>query len=57
MQSIITFLKSEDGQTAVEYAIVIGMILLALAATVGQIATSTGNKFDHCGAELDAAGF
>ena len=57
MRSVMRFLISEDGPTAVEYAVMIGMILLAVMVTVGQMAAKTGDLFDHCGAELDAVGF
>ncbi len=57
MRSVMRFLISEDGPTAVEYAVMIGLILLTVMVTVGQLAAKTGDLFNHSGAELQAAGF
>jgi pilus assembly protein Flp/PilA len=57
MQCLIRFLKSEDGPTAVEYAIMLALILLVIMVSVNQMQAKTGDVFNRCGTELDSAGF
>ena len=51
------FLVSEDGTTAVEYAVMLALILSAIVGAVGAIGGSTGGLFDNAEAELEAVGF
>jgi pilus assembly protein Flp/PilA len=54
-KAIIHFVKSEDGPTAVEYAVMLALIIvvcLAAITTLGQNATST---FDTVGAKVGSA--
>lgn len=57
MQRLIRFLKSEDGPTAVEYAVMLALILLAIMGSVRVLQTRTGDVYNRCGTELDNAGF
>ncbi len=57
MQCLIRFLKSEDGPTAVEYAVMLALILLAIMGSVRVLQTRTGDVYNRCGTELDNAGF
>jgi pilus assembly protein Flp/PilA len=57
MNSVLRFLKSEDGPTAVEYAVMLALIVLAVAASVGRMATATGDMFDRSGNALSQVGF
>lgn len=57
MTSILRFLKSEDGPTAVEYAVMLALILLAIMGSVKVLQTKTGAVYDRCGTELNNAGF
>ena len=57
MSALIKFLKSEDGPTAVEYAVVIGLILLVVMVSVQLLQTKTGVVYDKVGTELQNAGF
>jgi pilus assembly protein Flp/PilA len=54
---MITFLKKllreEDGPTAVEYAVMLAMIVVACIGAVNQMATATADSFDTSAAELD----
>ncbi len=49
MNSVVRFLISEDGPTAVEYAVMLALIVLAISASVGRLATATGDMFDRSG--------
>lgn len=57
MQRLLRFLKSDDGPTAVEYAVMLALILLAIMGSVRVLQTRTGDVYNRCGTELDNAGF
>ena len=57
MQCLLRFLKNEDGPTAVEYAVMLALILLAVMGSVNLMQTKTGDTFNRCGTELNNAGF
>lgn len=49
MKSLATkvarFLKSEDGPTAVEYAVMLALIIVVALAAIGTIGTTTSDTF------------
>lgn len=45
--SLKRFLKSEDGPTAVEYAIMLAMIVLLCIAAIQALGTNTNAKFQE----------
>ena len=49
------FLISEDGPTAVEYAVLIGLIVVAIAAVVGNLAQSISGTFSQVSSTLGAS--
>lgn len=54
-KSIINFLAEEDGATAVEYAIVLGLIGAACIASVNFLAARTNDSFDTSRLAIEAA--
>ncbi len=50
--SIINFLKEEDGPTAVEYAVMLALIVVVCLAAVGTIGTEANAKFTEVGAGI-----
>ena len=46
MQTILRFLRQDDGATAVEYAVMLGMILGAIIVTIGVFGLRTEGTFD-----------
>jgi pilus assembly protein Flp/PilA len=46
------FLVSEDGPTAVEYAVMLGLIVVAIVAVVGNLATSVSGTFSTVSSSL-----
>ena len=48
-------LRDEDGPTAVEYAVMLAMIVVACMGAVNSMAHATADSFDHSAAELDGA--
>ncbi len=57
MSALLRFLKSEDGPTAVEYAVMLALILVVIMSSVNLLQARTGDVFNKCGDELDNAGF
>lgn len=47
--SIARFLKEEDGPTAVEYAVMLALIVVVCLGTVTFIGNSANEKFDEVG--------
>lgn len=41
------FIREEDGPTAVEYAVMLALIVAVCLGTVGALATATGDNFDR----------
>ncbi|MEE2935018.1 MAG: Flp family type IVb pilin [Planctomycetota bacterium] len=50
--SIVNFLKEEDGPTAVEYAVMLALIVVVCLAAVGTIGTNANAKFEAVGAAI-----
>jgi pilus assembly protein Flp/PilA len=55
LNATIRFLKEEDGPTAVEYAVMLSMILGLCIAAVGQLAASVGTSFNESSAAINTA--
>ena len=49
----MTFLREEDGPTAVEYAVVLSLIIGLCIASVNQLATVVGNSFQTSGTAIN----
>ena len=52
LASVVKFLKSEDGPTAVEYAIMLSLIVLVCISAVTSIGVTTAAKFTAANAAL-----
>jgi pilus assembly protein Flp/PilA len=56
MRSLISkiqrFVVSEDGPTAVEYAVMLGLIVVAIVGVVGSLATSVSGTFSSVSSAL-----
>jgi pilus assembly protein Flp/PilA len=44
--------SEEDGPTAVEYAVLLALIVIACITSVNALATATGDSFDQSAAQL-----
>lgn len=51
----VRFLREEDGPTAVEYAVVLALIVGVSIAAVGQLAGAVGNSFDTSSDAIQSA--
>ena len=50
-----SFLIEDAGPTAVEYAVLLALIVGALIVSVGQLATATKSNFDSSGTAINSA--
>ena len=50
--SVKRFLVSEDGPTAVEYAVMLALIVVVCIAAVGTVGTNAKAKFTSIGSSL-----
>ncbi len=54
IQAILKFCRSEEGPTAVEYAVMIAMIFMVCLAAVQSIGTSTNASLQKCATQLQS---
>jgi pilus assembly protein Flp/PilA len=52
---LIRFLKTEDGPTAVEYSIMLALIIVVCLAAIGTLGTQANTTFSATGAKMKAA--
>jgi len=56
MTHFAKFLIDSDGVTAVEYAVMLGLILLACVGMIAAVGTKTGTLFDDSETLMTTAG-
>ena len=52
LRSLIQLLRSEDGPTAVEYAVLLALIVIACVGSVTSLAIATGGSFNNSAAQI-----
>lgn len=57
MSAILLFLRDEEATTAVEYAVMLAMILVTTIGAIGTVGAETGGMWSGIVAQLQAAGF
>jgi pilus assembly protein Flp/PilA len=55
-QKVQRFLVSEDGPTAVEYAVMLALIIVVCLTAIGSIGTQANLTFESVATELGAGG-
>ena len=55
-QFVVNFLKAEDGPTAVEYAVMLALIIVVCITAVTTLGTNANNTFSYIGNKLGASG-
>ncbi|MEM9365868.1 MAG: Flp family type IVb pilin [Planctomycetota bacterium] len=45
--SVVAFLKEEDGPTAVEYAVMLALIIVVCVTAATSVGTAASDKFDE----------
>jgi pilus assembly protein Flp/PilA len=53
LRKFIDFLANEDGPTAVEYAIMLALIIAVCIVAIGSVGQNAANLFQDSGGELD----
>jgi pilus assembly protein Flp/PilA len=49
---VADFLKSEDGPTAVEYAVMLALIIVVCITAITTLGTNTNNTFSYVGTKV-----
>lgn len=52
VKQFVDFIKEEDGPTAVEYAVMLALIVVVCLGTIGTIGTNANTKFQAVADEL-----
>ncbi|OWK38889.1 Flp family type IVb pilin [Fimbriiglobus ruber] len=52
---VVEFLKKEDGPTAVEYAVMLAMIIVVCIAAISVLGTNTNSTFSAVGSAIKPA--
>jgi pilus assembly protein Flp/PilA len=55
-KQVVEFLKKEDGPTAVEYAVMLALIIVACLVAITALGTSANATFGNVGSAIGAAG-
>lgn len=56
MKLILEFLRSDRGATSVEYAVMLGLIVLVVFCAVAAVGTENGGMWGGIDTKLDQAG-
>jgi pilus assembly protein Flp/PilA len=51
-QSVVNFLRNEDGPTAVEYAVMLALIIVVCITAITALGSNANNTFSYVGAEI-----
>ena len=55
-QAVVNFLKNEDGPTAVEYAVMLALIIVVCITAITTLGTNANNTFSYVGSQVGATG-
>ena len=50
--SLVNFLKNEDGPTAVEYAVMLALIIVVCITAITTLGTNANNTFSYVGQRI-----
>ena len=53
-ESVVEFLKNEDGPTAVEYAVMLALIIVVCIAAITALGSNANNTFSYVAGKTDA---
>jgi pilus assembly protein Flp/PilA len=51
-QSVVNFLKREDGPTAVEYAVMLALIIVVCITAITALGSNANNTFSYVGTKI-----
>ncbi len=52
LKSVVNFLKAEDGPTAVEYAVMLALIVVVCIAAITTLGTNANSTFSFVGSAV-----
>lgn len=52
VKSVVSFLKKEDGPTAVEYAVMLALIIVVCIAAITTLGQNANNTFSFVGSNI-----
>ena len=55
LRKVVSFLKKEDGPTAVEYAVMLALIIVVCLVAITTLGQQANNTFSSVGNKLQAA--
>jgi pilus assembly protein Flp/PilA len=55
-RQILAFLKNEDGPTAVEYAIMMALIIVVCILSITILGTNSNNTYSYVGTQVKVKG-
>jgi pilus assembly protein Flp/PilA len=55
-QHLVSFLKDESGPTAVEYAVMLALIIVVCITAITTLGTNANNTFSYIGQRVGSAG-
>ena len=53
---VVEFLKKEDGPTAVEYAVMLALIIVVCITAITALGSNANNTFSYVGAQVGKTG-
>ena len=54
--SLVNFVQNEDGPTAVEYAVMLALIIVVCIAAITTLGTNANNTFSYVGGVIGGTG-
>lgn len=55
-QSLVNFLNNEDGPTAVEYAVMLALIIVVCITAITTLGSNANNTFSYVGQRIAGSG-
>lgn len=52
-QALVNFLTNEDGPTAVEYAVMLALIIVVCITAISALGSNASNTFEYVGSKVD----
>jgi pilus assembly protein Flp/PilA len=56
VRPVLTFLRDEDGPTAVEYAIMMALIIVVCILSITILGTNSNNTYSYVGTQVKVKG-
>jgi pilus assembly protein Flp/PilA len=53
--NVVNFLKAEDGPTAVEYAVMLALIIVVCITAITTLGSNANNTFSYVGSKIGGA--